>query len=48
MIALTDFPQMAVSSTKVRQALTQKSSLKGLLDDKVIAYIKANKLFIED
>lgn len=48
MIALTDFPQMAVSSTKVRQALAQKSSLKGLLDDKVIAYIKANKLFIED
>ncbi len=48
MIALTDFPQMAVSSTKVRQALAQKSSLKGLLDDKVITYIKANKLFIED
>jgi len=48
MVALSDFPQMAVSSTKVRQALVKKSSLKGLLDDKVIAYIKANKLFMGD
>lgn len=48
MVALSDFPQMAVSSTKVRQALAQKSSLKGLLDDKVIVYIKANKLFMGD
>ncbi len=48
MIALNDFPQMAISSTAVRQAFAEKSSLKGLLDDKVIAYIKANRLFIED
>lgn len=48
MIALVDFPQVGISSTKVRQTLAQKSSLKGLLDDKVIAYIEANKLFIKD
>lgn len=46
MIALADFPKMEVSSTKVREALTEKSSLKGLLNDKVISYIRDNKLYV--
>jgi len=46
MIALQDFPQMQVSSTQVRTALLNKSSLDGLLNVKVIEYIKNNKLFV--
>ncbi len=46
MIALKDFPQMQVSSTQVRTALLNKSSLDGLLNVKVIEYIKNNKLFV--
>lgn len=46
MIALKDFPKMEVSSTKVRLAFKNKTSLDGLLDAKVIKYIKENKLFV--
>ncbi|MBU1034107.1 nicotinate (nicotinamide) nucleotide adenylyltransferase [Patescibacteria group bacterium] len=46
MIALKDFPKMEVSSTKVRMAFANKTSLDGLLDAKVIKYIKENKLFV--
>lgn len=46
MIALKDFPKMEVSSTKVRMAFKNKTSLDGLLDAKVIKYIKENKLFV--
>lgn len=46
MIALDDFPKMEVSSTEVRNALSNKTSLNYLLNDKVINYIKENKLFI--
>jgi nicotinate-nucleotide adenylyltransferase len=48
MIALENFPQMAVSSTKVREALMNNTSLSDLLDDKVINYIKKNKLYVTD
>jgi len=46
MIALTGFPQMDISSTQVRTALTNYTSLNDLLDDRVINYIKENKLFV--
>ena len=46
MIALKDFPKMQVSSTQVRVALLNKTSLDGLLNVKVIEYIKDNKLFV--
>lgn len=46
MIALEGFPEMEVSSTKVREAFANKTSLDGLLDAKVINYIKENKLFV--
>jgi len=46
MIALDGFPKMQVSSTQVREAFTNKTSLDGLLNVKVIEYIKDNKLFV--
>lgn len=45
MQVLKGFPQMAVSSTTVRAALTNHASLDELLNDKVNAYIKVNRLF---
>lgn len=45
MIALKDFPKMQVSSTQVRDAFLNKTSLNNLLDIKVIEYIKNHKLF---
>lgn len=44
MTALIGFPQMAVSSTKVRLALEKGKDLTGLLDSSIIAYIKNNQL----
>jgi nicotinate-nucleotide adenylyltransferase len=44
MTALIGFPQMAVSSTRVRLALEEGQNLEGLLDDSIIAYIKNNQL----
>lgn len=46
MIALEDFPKMQVSSTQVREAFLNKTSLDNLLDAKVIEYIKQQQLFI--
>lgn len=46
MIALKDFPKMQVSSTQVRDAFLNKTSLNNLLDVKVLEYIKKNKLFV--
>jgi len=46
MIILGSFPKMQVSSTQVREAFANKASLNDLLDDKVIKYIKENKLFV--
>ena len=46
MVALKDFPKMEVSSTKVRMAFANQASLDGLLDAKVIKYIKENELFV--
>ncbi len=46
MIALEGFPEMQVSSTQVREAFLNKTSLDDLLDVKVIEYIKEHKLFI--
>lgn len=46
MIALDGFPKMQVSSTQVREAFVNKTSPSNLLDDKVIKYIKENKLFV--
>lgn len=46
MVVLDGFPEMEVSSTEVRNALHNKTSLNYLLNDKVINYIKENKLFI--
>lgn len=48
MYALSNFPQMEVSSTKVREAFMNNTSLNDLLDDKVINYIKENKLYVAD
>ena len=48
MSALHDFPQMEVSSTKVRAAFMNNTSLNELLDDKVINYIKDNQLYVTD
>lgn len=48
MKALDGFPQMEVSSTKVREAFMNNTSLDDLLDDKVINYIKDNKLYVAD
>lgn len=45
MTALYGFPKMAVSSSKVRLALKNKSSLDGLLNAKVISYINDQELF---
>lgn len=45
MIALNGFPEMQVSSTKVREALWNNTSLNDLLDDKVVEYISKNQLF---
>jgi len=45
MIALDHLPKLDVSSTKVREALANQTSLNDLLDDKVNHYIKANQLF---
>lgn len=44
MTALIGFPQMAVSSTKIRLALEKGKDLTGLLDSSIIAYIKNNQL----
>lgn len=46
MIALDGFPKMQVSSTQVREAFANKTSLTNLLDAKVIEYIRDNKLFV--
>jgi nicotinate-nucleotide adenylyltransferase len=46
MIALEGFPEMQVSSTQVRAALTNRNNLDNLLDAQVIAYIKEKKLFV--
>lgn len=46
MVALDGFPKMQVSSTQVREAFVNNTSLNDLLDAKVIAYIKENKLFV--
>jgi len=46
MVTLDSFPKMQVSSTQVREALTNKTSLNDLLNAKVIAYIRENKLFV--
>lgn len=46
MIALDGFPKIQVSSTQVRKAFLNKTSLNNLLDAKVIEYIKENKLFV--
>ena len=45
MIVLNNFPEMKVSSTQVRETIKNGDSLEGLLDDKVIAYVKENKLY---
>lgn len=45
MVALNDFPQMEVSSSKVRLALANNTSLKDLLNIKIINYIKEKKLY---
>lgn len=45
MVALQGFPKIAISSTKVRAAFKNNSSLQGLLSAKVIAYIKQEQLF---
>ena len=46
MIVLEGFPEMQVSSTQVRAALTNRNNLDNLLDAQVIAYIKEKKLFV--
>lgn len=46
MIVLDGFPKMQVSSTQVREAFINKTSLNDLLNVKVIEYIKENKLFV--
>lgn len=46
MIILDSFPKMQVSSTQVREAFINKTSLNDLLNVKVIEYIKENKLFV--
>lgn len=39
MIALDNMPEVAISSTDIRQKLEQKSSISGLVDEKVKKYI---------
>lgn len=46
MIVLDGFPKMQVSSTQVREAFINKTSLNDLLNAKVIEYINENKLFV--
>ena len=46
MIVLEGFPEMQVSSTQVRAALTNRNNLDNLLDAQVIAYIKEKRLFV--
>ena len=48
MQALESFPAMEVSSSKVRAALANHSSLRELLDVKVINYIKEKQLYVTD
>ncbi|HPS40398.1 MAG TPA: nicotinate (nicotinamide) nucleotide adenylyltransferase [Candidatus Woesebacteria bacterium] len=45
MITLDNFPQLDVSSTEVRKAFANRTSLNDLLDAKVHYYIKKNNLF---
>ena len=45
MTILEDFPELKISSTEVRAAIKNGDSLEGLLNDKVIAYIKEQDLY---
>ena len=45
MIALKNMPEVAISSTNIRQKLEQKNSINGLVDEKIEAYILAKSLY---